>query len=79
MDTIEPSKIDSIDHNKIVPSQMFTITKLGPHLTFVKIKAILVAGGHRETMDPDPDIFTNSENRDNPVQFKYICYERHGH
>ena len=37
---------------------MLTITKLGPDLKFVKIKARLVAGGHRETMDPDHDTFS---------------------
>ena len=53
-----PTMMNLVDKTKIVPSKMFTITKLGPDGKFIKIKARLVAGGHRERMEPSSDTYS---------------------
>jgi len=36
---------------KVLPSQMFSVTKYGPDGKFIKVKSRLVAGGHRQRHD----------------------------
>ena len=53
-----PKMMNLVEKTKIVPSKVFTITKLGPDGKFIKVKARLVAGGHRERMDPSSDTYS---------------------
>ena len=48
----------NIDKDKLLPSKLFTTTKIGPDGSFIKVIARLVAGGHRQYVDPTNDTFS---------------------
>ena len=57
-ETVAPEQVEAMDKTKLIPSKLFTTNKFGPDGLYIKTKARLVAGGHRQHIVEGDDVFS---------------------